>query len=381
MTNFELTISVEDDERVIVRSRDDTEVKGKIDSNSLNRNLLHMFEEWLRENKISKRQEFEIFGTLLYRTLFNGQVEEFFNQTLYSIPEGDRLHIHLAFQNEMANELASLPWEFLYYPGTKKRLGFFMATSVDLVLSRYMEVEENHQVFEKDAEETLRILIAVSQPQDVGLSSPQSIIKSNFIEQLIIDAIQRLDERYPKRVKFSVLAQPTIDDLLDTLERDKPHVLHFVGHGHFNKKEQKGEIALLKPDKQGALWIRYRDFAEFFAQTHAQKRHIPRIVFLQLCQEATLNFNTSLAELAPELIRANVQAAITMRYPLPDIDAEIFCEIFYEQLLLDKPVDHAVQAGRWRLAIRGPEVYDSRVFGTPILYMSRHDNIIRPKEL
>ena len=381
MADLELTILVEDDERVVIRNQDGTEAKGKIVFSNLNYNLLCIFEDWLRENKISKRQEFETFGALLYQTVFNGEVKDFFEQTLHNLLEGDRLHIHLSFQKGVGNKLISLPWEFLYCPETVKRPGFFMSTSVDLVFSRHIKLERGKQALEEEVEETLRILIAISQPQDISQNPPNSIINPDYLEQPVISAIEELGKRYPKRVKFSILEQPTIDDLLDALERDKPHVLHFVGHGHFNKKEQKGEIALLKPDKQSALWIRYRDFAEFFAQTHAQERHIPRLVFLQLCQGATLNFNTSLAELAPQLIRANVQATITMRYPLPPLDAKIFCKIFYEQLLLGEPVDHAVQVGRWRMAIRDPKVYDSRIFGTPILYMRSHDNIVQSQGL
>lgn len=380
MTDLELTVSVEDNERVFIRSQDGTEAKGKIDISSLTYDLLCFFEDWLKENKISKRQEFETFGTLMYRTLFSGEAKDFFEQSLHSISEGDRLHLHLSFQKEVEKKLISFPWEFLYCPATGKLPGFFMSTSVDLVFSRHIRFESSKQVVEEEAEETLRILIAISQPQDIRKKTLKSVISSDFLEQPVIDAIEKLDKRYPKKIKFSVIEQPTIDELLDVLERDKPHVLHFVGHGHFNKKEQRGEIALLKPDKQNALWIRYRDFAEFFAQTHAQGHHIPRLVFLQLCQGATLNFSPSLAELAPQLIRANVQATITMRYPLPPLDAKIFCEIFYEQLLLGEPVDHAAQVGRWRMAIRDPKIYDSRIFGTPILYMRSHDRIVQSKK-
>ncbi len=359
MSSVELIVTVQNERDVRARKSDGSEAKCQIEFDDLRRRTVKIFEDWLRMSKISKRDELEVLGMHLYRMIFNGEVGAFFEQTLKNVPEGERLRVQLSFQEE-ASDLARLPWEYLYYPDTETRAGFFLATRVELVLSRYMPLSTGRQALAPE-EGPLRILIVVSQPQDL----------EPVISEPVIDAIQQL-----ANITIHILDKPTVDNFLGKLEETRPHVLHFIGHGRFNKEEKKGEIALLGPDEQDVAWIRDREFTEYFVQMHSK----PRLVFLHLCEGATIDFTANFAGLAPQLIREKIQAVVAMQYPITNKAAIAFSRAFYRELAKGEPIDHAVQRARWMITIDDPKAYDSRVFGTPVLYMHSRDGIIQPVE-
>ncbi len=356
MYNIELTLIVQDDSNIRARKDDGAEASDKVVLDPLHRSLIGIFEDWVRQGKVSKRRELEAFGALLYRTLFNGEVGAFFEQTLKNIPEGERLRVQLSFQEE-ASDLARLPWEYLYCPDTETRPGFFLSTRVELVLSRYMPLSTGRQALAPE-EGPLRILIVVSQPQDL----------QPVISEPVIEAIRQM-----ANITINILDKPTVDNFLEKLEKTRPHVLHFIGHGRFNKEDKKGEIALLGPDEQNVAWIRDRKFIEFFGQMRSK----PRLVFLHLCEGATIDFSANFAGLTPQLIRGGIQAVVAMQYPITNRAAIAFSRAFYRELAKGEPIDHAVQRARWMITIDDPKAYDSRVFGTPVLYMHSRDGIIQ----
>jgi hypothetical protein len=352
----EITLIVQDDEHVRIYSNDGAEKVGRLEINTIHRNLIRIFVDWLKRDKITNRQECEAFGSLLYQTLFSDDIEGFFEKKLYNIQKNDHLRIQLCFQKEAA-DLAKLPWEFLYFPDKETRKGFFISTNSHLVLSRYIPLEHDRKSLDP-GESPLRILIVVSQPEDLGKVIAEPVIKSiNELPEVVID----------------ILNKPTVDNFLDKIERIKPHVLHFIGHGRFNNTDSKGEIGLLGPDKKTVQWINDRDFAEYFVNLQS----IPHLIFLHLCEGAAVDFNANFAGMAPQLMRADIQALVAMQFPITNQKAISFSKAFYGKIAKGEPIDHAVQYGRWRLTTEYPESYGSRNFGSPVLYMHSRDGIIQ----
>ena len=319
---------------------------------------IRMFEKWLLDNKLTKREELEVLGEHLYRMLFHGEMQSFFERQFRNVSPGSRLRVELAFDHG-SEELANLPWEYLYYPDTYFHSGRFFATDVDLVLSRYMPLDEDHQPLKPDTA-PLRVLIVVSAPQDLGQVLPE----------LVIEEIKKLAETQPLIVE--VLKTPTIDNFDAKLREIRPHLLHFIGHGCFNKEGSEGKIAMLKPDERSKNWISDKTFADIFRHT----RTFPRLIFLHLCESAAVDFNANFAGLAPRLIRVGIPAVVAMHYRIFNKDAITFSRSFYKELAKGEPIDHAVQVGRYKLA--HPDGYNTRVFGTPVLYMRSNDGIILP---
>ncbi|HWS85128.1 MAG TPA: CHAT domain-containing protein [Ktedonobacteraceae bacterium] len=363
MESLELTITVQDDRRVQARLQDGSETDGQFILDPLHRNLINLFKDWLNEGKITKRKELEIFGTLLYRALFDRDVEGFFEECQAKADNSmQRLRVQLSFAQKVG-DLASIPWEYLYYPDTERRVGFFLSTNVHLVLSRYMPLATRRQAL-APGESPLRILFVVSQPEDLG----------PVIGDGVIEAIQDIKQAYP--IHIEELPLPTIDAFLEKIEESKPHVLHFIGHGQIDTTSGRAEIALLADDKRHVSWVRDDEFAEYFVQM----RSIPRLIFLQQCEGGFSNFSANYGGLTPQLIRAGVQAIVAMQYPISNSAAIIFSRNFYGELAKGEPVDNAVQSGRWRITTQISKAYNNGVFGTPVLYMRSRDGVIRPPD-
>lgn len=361
MSSPEITITIQGDRTVRVRDQDGAEASGKVETDSLRKATIEIFENWLNKSRISERRELEVLGMHLYNMLFNGEVKSFFEKriaeaTLVKASPDQRVRVQLSFQGEAAAELARLPWEYLYRLQEGTSRGFFLSTRVALVLSRFMPSERARESLSVE-ESPLRILIVVSKPVDLG-----PVLTGD-----VIDVIQKL-----KDVKVDLLEAPTVTNFLDKLGDVPPHVLHFIGHGRFQGKQ--GSIALLKPDGQSAEWITDQAFAEYFENMGAR----PRLVFLHLCEGATVDFNANFAGLAPQLILAGIPAVVAMQYPITNKAAISFSRAFYRELMKGEPIDHAVQQARWQITIDDNNAYNTRVFGTPVLYMHSRDGIIQP---
>lgn len=361
MSAVELTVTVQNPQTVRVEDEHGGSVLGGVDPDPLRRDTIEVFEDWLSRGTISRREELMVLGQHLFQLLFNGQVEIFFEKTLARVPKGERLRVQLSFQEE-ANELARLPWEYLYHP----RPPFWFSTHVDLVLSRYMPLPTGRSSL-APAESPLRLLIMVSEPKDGSLGP--------VVAEPVIEAIEKLKERLPIEI-IRLQEPPTRDRFVDVLAKHQPHVLHFIGHGRFDRKAPTplGQIALLMPGGHTVDWCRDQDFAEFFTQARAR----PRLVFLHLCEGAVADFNANFAGLAPQLMQKEIQAVVAMQYPITNMAAIQFSRAFYEQLAEGEPIDKAVQVARYRLTTTLPQAYDSRIFGTPVLYMHSYDGIIQP---
>jgi hypothetical protein len=329
----------------------------------LRKKTIGIFQKWLeQENKISKRDELVVLGMHLYQALFRGNVAALFEKTLNKVPKGKRLRVQLSFQAGAA-DLASWPWEFLYRDLGNDN-GYFFATNIDLVLSRYVPLSEARQSL-KPEESPLRILVVIVRAEDEGTVSANDVIV----------AIEKLKEKYP--VLIETWDQPTLEEFEDKLEEVKPHVLHIISHGRFNKLEKRGEIALLNPKDKTAQWYEEIGFAEHFKRMS----RIPHLLFLHLCEGGQVGkgeFDISFGGLAPRLISAGIPAVVAMQYPIKNEAAKVFCRAFYGELAKGESVDNAVQEGRYKLTQADTEAHSNRVFGTPVLYMRSCDSIIFP---
>jgi hypothetical protein len=366
MSRFELTVTVQDVEQIQARTQGDAVISGKVKQEPLLLDTIRIFDDWLSQGNITRRQEFEVLGRLLYEVLFSGEIGAFFERLLSEARKThERLVVRLSF-TEAAAKLANLPWEYLYYE--KER--FFLSTRVDLVLSRYVQLGVGDQSIEPE-EGPLRILIVVSNLEDQDLASVSANEVVKVIEELASDY----------RIEFARLDKPTIDNFLNKLEETKPHVLHFIGYGRYNKAEGEAKIAMLEDNETSSRWVNDDDFAEYFTRATV----IPRLVLLHLCASAANgsatninydNFTANFAQLAPQLLRVNIPVVVAMQHPITDQAARAFCKTFYRALAKGESIDAAVQEGRWNTT-RVADGYNNRVFGTPVLYMRSHGGIIQ----
>jgi hypothetical protein len=355
----ELFVEVVKDTVKVRMGRGGASRSGTVEDNDLRRETIELFKTWLgQKDKISKRRELEVLGQHLFEVLFSDvAVRTFIEGKLADAKHNKRrLRIQLVFED--ASDLAGFPWEYLCFAPASGRK-YFLAMEADLVLSRFISLEDDRERLIEDSSR-LRLLVVVSEPIDSELGP---VLAAQVVEEV---------EKLKGRIEITRLDQPTPDSLVNKLQEFKPHVVHFIGHGRFNLAEKQGEIALLDADEASAVWCSDKIFADYFVRS---KDWIPRLVLLHACESGKAD-GTHFAGMAPQLILAGVQAAVAMQHPITNKAAISFSKGFYTELAKGNPIDQAVQTGRYKITLDEPRNWDSRVFGTPVLYMRSSDGII-----
>ena len=146
------------------------------------------------------------------------------------------LRVVLEFEEE-SRELATLPWEYIYYPESKQ--GFFIATRGKLILTRHVPLKVADRNLRPE-DKPLRILIVVCQP--AGMDPIKAVPD-------IIETIKNLQHKMPDNIMLDRLDQPTKTSFSKKVKEFSPHVLHFIGYGKSDDK-QSGYLAFVYPDEK-----------------------------------------------------------------------------------------------------------------------------------
>jgi hypothetical protein len=340
---------------------------GKINDDKLLLTTLKSFRDWLNQGRlnITLEREFEVLGRLLRRLLLEGSggsgVRDLIDTKLADArSQGRRICVQLEFQSDQA-ELHSLPWEFLYDPKGK----CFFATNNHLVLTRFIPSGKARQVLSSD-ELPLRMQVVVSRPTG----------QKSVAAEPSIAAIKEFAKANPNRIVLEETIEGLpfhqMQDRFKELKKEgkEPHLVHFIGHGHYNKSKRQGEVALPNAANDGTLWIDQNQFTRLFADVNA----VPRLLFLQLCEGAVVEEAELIASfegIAPELLGAGVQAVVAMQFPIKNLHASAICKVFYDELTKGESVGRAVQTARLKMVIDSPVAA-----GTPVLYMFGFDHAI-----
>jgi hypothetical protein len=276
------------------------------------------------------------FGKRLFEALFTGEVRDAWmvSQGRIKAGEADGLRLRLWIN---VPELAVLPWELLW----EEQSNNFLATSADLVVSRYLPVPEPPVWL---IQGPLRILVVVESPPGVPAIDPEEV-------DHLTQALQALGNAVVLEIRHNL----TIAEIEDALEQNY-HVLHFLGHGMAGKLVVTGDNGQATSVDD-----------EAFAQIVLGRRSL-RLVVLNACHSSQADQTGLFTGVGPALIQKGLPAVIAMQYPSVQLEtASRFSQQFYRALANGLPVDEAVNAARRTLSA-GPLLY-SRDWSTPVLYM------------
>jgi hypothetical protein len=294
------------------------------------------------------------FGVTLYRSLFSADVQSLLDRTLGSMrgkkDAGVRVRLVMDMQREGMAELACLPWELIARDPTE--LPLVMSTKTVLVRSLDVLRPGDPIPFEPP----LRILAVVSNPPG---TAPLQLEEER-------DRITKSWGRLPGvRVDF---ARPVVSELLNQLAAEDYHVLHYMGHGDFDRSTGHG--ALLLQHEDGSPHLVDADQLRVVLADES----LLRLVFLNACKTATTSDRSGLdpfAGIASALIRIGVPAVVAMQFPISDRAAITFADTFYRRIADGYPVDTAVAEGR--KALWGG---DHAEWATPVLFMRSADGLL-----
>jgi CHAT domain len=280
------------------------------------------------------------FGRALYKAIFQGQVAELFAANReHARHLGKGLRVNLVTPDAA---LALIPWELLC-----PRHGDHLCLSEDTPLVRYVLVGKPRAPMQ--VEPPLQILGILSAgggaPLDLGLERAR-----------ISEELDPLLQRGLAEVTW--LEDPTSQDLLEALDSRAWHIVHFAGHGTFDKRSSQGVLSIAS-EGGGQGHLRATDLRVLL-----RDRHSIKMVFLNSCDGAMGDARELFSSTAALVADAGVPAVLAMQFPISDRSATKFARQVYRQIAAGDSLEEAVTEARKGIFVGG-----SLEWATPVLFM------------
>lgn len=221
----------------------------------------------------------------------------------------------------------------------------------------------------------IRILLVTARPEDDSCG----YIDHRVSAQPLVEAMEAL----PGQVKIHVLSPPTLPALREELDRarseGKPyHVVHFDGHGVYDKTVGLGGLCFELPEDTDKLEQRRHVTVHTNALGPLLRDHRIPLVFLEACQ--TAQAEKASESVASELLKVGVASVVAMSHSVLVETARRFVAVFYKALAEGKRVGDAMLAGQRQLK---DDTFRGRIFGAgelrledwfvPVLFQERDD--------
>ena len=177
---------------------------------------------------------------------------------------------------------------------------------------------------------------------------------------------------------LTVLSPPTLPALREELEREHYHVVHFDGHGVYNRNIGLGGLCFEHPQDVGKL--KERRHETVYTQELGELLHQHRIplVFLEACQTAMSDEASE--SVASELLQRGVASVVAMSHSVLVETARRFVKVFYRELTEGARVGAAMLAGQRALK---DDSFRGHIFGAgelrladwfvPVLFQEKAD--------
>jgi len=294
---------------------------------------------------------------------------------------GRRFSIHVdasleagasAAEEELARESATLllglPWELLH---DGQRFLFQGATPTRV--RRRLPSTRDRSV--PVVATPIHVLLVTARPEDEACG----YIDHRASALPLVEAMEALGGL----VEIHVLDPPTLNELRNELDRARHvrqpyHVVHFDGHGVYNRVSGLGGLCFENPqdigklEKRGHKTVYTNDLGPLLSE-----HRIP-LVFLEACQ--TAQAEKASESVASELLKVGVASVVAMSHSVLVETARRFVEAFYDALAAGARVGDAMLHGQRTLK---DDTFRGRIFGAgelrledwfvPVLFQEKDD--------
>ena len=291
-----------------------------------------------------------------------------FSVSVDTIPEAGAPEADIKVAKEAATLLLALPWELIH----NRDNYLFLGAKPVRVRRRLPQTK----AFDVPVVATpIRILLVTARPEDDSCG----YLDHRLSALPLVEAMESL----PGIVKIHVLSPPTLRSLraeLDRARKDREpyHVVHFDGHGVYDRTVGLGGLCFEHPEDTGKLENR-RHRTVFTDELGPLLRdHRIPLVFLEACQ--TAQAEKASESVASELLRVGVASVVAMSHSVLVETSRRFVEAFYEALADGNRVGDAMLAGQRQLK---DNTFRGRIFGAgelrledwfvPVLYQEKDD--------
>jgi len=299
------------------------------------------------EDRVGTRRLLETIGHELFQSLIPDGIRPTWEESKgWAASHGERLRIeiHIDPRDESLRPVASLPWELTFQPGT----GAFLGLDPSNTVIRYLDLGRSARGVQFD--QTIRVLVADSRPRgvpDLDLDQEKDRLIAVLEEAPGVE-LDHLERATPTRLRRSLVL-------------DKPHVLHFMGHGFSDPSSDWGGLVLETEDGE-ADELGGHDLRDLF-------QGVPdlTLVVLNACETARPgSAEQPFAGAAAGLAHAGIPAVVAMQFPISDRAAVLFSEAFYRTLSAGHGIAEAVVEGRMAIHL---DERRSLEWITPVLFM------------
>ena len=267
-----------------------------------------------------------------------------------------------AAENDAQSRLLALPWELL------RKGGGYLFQREPAVDIRRVIVPRDHRAPLEPGQPPIRVLVVVARPDKAGLIDPRASADA------LIDAVTPLGGA----VELKFLRPPTVDALAAELGENRYDVLHFDGHGVYDRRTGLGYLCFEHRDPA----LRREGVPELIAGDELRSaigdRRLP-LAFLEACQTAQSADDADSA-VASALLAAGAESVIAMSHSVLVTTATLFTHAFYAALIKGRTVAEAVTAARQRLAAtakRGDNL-ELTDWYVPVLFQRGEDPVLWP---
>jgi hypothetical protein len=313
-----------------------------VDLTVVRRKVARIFRDWSVRGRWPEGDQIRVLGEILSSALFREDIGVRLHELLDAADE--RLVVGLRFEEGTDPDLVHLPWEHLYLPEGVDRGDVTLATESKAGFARVLAADPVLDLPEPERA-GLKVLLVGARPQFGAEDEPTTL--SSVLQQL--QALPGLTVTPLDTPKPSALAA-AIGAGYD--------VVHYVGYGRFTEGVDKIAFA---GDTESGL-----DYFGVEVLKQCLKQAPPQLLVLQLCASRERAIPADFSLLGPSLIKQGIAALLAYQYPMPLDVAASFNEAMYGALLEGKPLDMAVQEGRYQLTF-APQVPRAPV--TPALFL------------
>ena len=263
------------------------------------------------------------------------------------------MRVQLNVENASIAPLATIPWELMYRHDKRE----FLVLSADTTLVRSLDVPTGDWDLPAITG-PVRVLFVMANPRgDLDLKAERTEIEKRLaLDQQRDQPAGATPNLRPIVAEF--LEDATFAGLEDRLRDSDYHIIHFMGHGAFDDRNQ-GHLLFHDGMRSGA------DLGEVL-----RREKMTRLVTLNACRTAEGSADAGadpFAGVAAALVMAGVPAVVAMQFPVSDTAAIAFSARLYSELGRGEPLEEAVDSGRRRIKALAP---DQREWATPVLFMS-----------
>jgi tetratricopeptide (TPR) repeat protein len=271
---------------------------------------------------------------------------------------------------QAATLLLALPWELLH-DGTS----YVMMGAKPLTVRRQLVNRKAFDIYA--AAPPVRVLLVSPRPDE---DDAAKYIDHRASAIPLVHALDSLGNQ----AELTILSPPTFAALERELSKarkaDKPfHVVHFDGHGVYQKEIEQGGLCFESPEPVPAFHKRQSAIVNADKIGEIMRDHRIPLVFLEACQTAAAEIDPA-TSVAAALLNNGIASVVAMTHSVLVVTAQKFVTEFYQALVKGERVGFCMTAGQKALklepdrgSIFGAGKLELQDWFVPILLQEKED--------